>query len=113
MQRARDIEVIFPIKDAASAALMLMKANCLHTAGIINDADKQYVHSKARTFLDDATLIDEAFMKSHRLSPKSILALSEPVAWRPAFKTLFAVATRASEHTRQRVRPCETNMRAR
>ena len=62
MQRARDIEVIFPIKDAASAALMLMKANCLHTAGIINDADKQYVHSKAR---DDATLIDEAFMKSH------------------------------------------------
>ena len=65
MQRARDIEVIFPIKDAASAALMLMKANCLHTAGIINDADKQYVHSKARTFLDDATLIDEVLLKSH------------------------------------------------
>jgi hypothetical protein len=65
MQRARDIEVIFPIKDAASATLMLMKADCLHTAGIINDAEKQYVHSKARTFLDDATLIDEAFLKSH------------------------------------------------
>ena len=65
MQRAWDIEVIFPIKDSASAALMLMKADCLHTAGIINDAEKRYVHSKARTFLDDATLIDAAFLKSH------------------------------------------------
>jgi hypothetical protein len=64
MQRARDIQVIFPIKDAASAALMLMKADCLHTAGIINEAEKQYVHSRARTFLDDATLIDAAFLKS-------------------------------------------------
>ena len=37
MQGARDIEVIFPIKDAASAALMLIKADCLHKAGMIND----------------------------------------------------------------------------
>ena len=65
MQRAWDIEVIFPIKDSASAALMLMKADCLHTAGIIDESEKQYVHSKARTFLADATLIDEAFLKSH------------------------------------------------
>ena len=64
MQRAWDIEVIFPIKDSASAALMLVKADCLHTAGIINEAEKQYVHSRARTFLDDATLVDEAFLKS-------------------------------------------------
>ena len=68
MQRARDIEVIFPIKDAASAALMLMKANCLHTAGIINDADKQYVHSKARTFLDDATFKDVVFLNRQYLA---------------------------------------------
>jgi hypothetical protein len=47
------------------------------------------------------------------VSPKSIVALSEPVPWRPAFKTLLAMATRAGEHTRQGVRPCETNMRAR
>jgi hypothetical protein len=64
MQRARDIKVIFPIKDAASAALMLIKADCLHTAGIINEAEKQYVYSTARMFLDDATLIDAAFLKS-------------------------------------------------
>ncbi|MGA8692486.1 MAG: hypothetical protein WB689_01330 [Xanthobacteraceae bacterium] len=65
MQCARDIEVIFPIKDAASAALMLIKVDCLHAAGIINEAEKQYVHFRARTFLDDATLKDAAFLKSH------------------------------------------------
>jgi hypothetical protein len=47
------------------------------------------------------------------VSPKSILALSEPVPLRAAFKTLLAMATRAGQHTRQHVRPCETNMRAR
>jgi hypothetical protein len=56
----RDIELIFPIKDAASAALMSIKADCLHKAGIINEAEKQHVHSRARTFLDDATLKDAA-----------------------------------------------------
>jgi hypothetical protein len=71
MQRARDIEVIFPIKDAASAALMLIKADCLHTAGIINEAERQYVHSRARTFVDDATLKDAAFLKFARPTPLS------------------------------------------
>jgi hypothetical protein len=65
LQCGRDSELIFPIKNAASAALMLIKADCLHTAGIINEAEKQYVHSRARTFLDDATLKDAAFLKSH------------------------------------------------
>ena len=60
MQRAWDIELIFPIKDAASAALMLIKADCLHTAGIISEAEKQWVHSRGRTFLADATLKDAA-----------------------------------------------------
>jgi len=61
MQCVRDIEIIFPIKDAASAALMLIKADCLHTAGVINEADKQYVHCRERTFLHDAT---DAVLKS-------------------------------------------------
>jgi len=65
LQCGRDSELVFPIKDAASAALMLIKAGCLHTAGIINGAEKQYVHSRAHTFLDDATLKDAAFLKSH------------------------------------------------
>jgi hypothetical protein len=56
----RDLELVFPIKDAASAVLMTIKAGCLHKAGIINEAEKQHVHSRARTFLDDATLKDAA-----------------------------------------------------
>ena len=44
---------------------MLIKADCLRTAGIINEAEKQYVHSRAHTFLYDATLKDAAFLKSH------------------------------------------------
>ena len=44
---------------------MLIKADCLHTARIINEAEKQYVRSRARTFLDEATLKDAAFLKSH------------------------------------------------
>ena len=34
------------------------------------------------------------------VSPKSILALSEPVLLRAAFKTLLAMATRAGQDTR-------------
>ena len=68
MQGARDIEVIFPIKDAASAALMLLKADCLHKAGIINDFQKQYVDFRARTFLDGAALRDVAFLNSQFLA---------------------------------------------
>jgi hypothetical protein len=60
MQREWDIEVIFPIKDNASAALMLIKADCLRKAGAIGEVEKQWVDSRARTFLADATLKDAA-----------------------------------------------------
>jgi hypothetical protein len=65
LQCGRYSELIFPIKDAASAALMLIKADCLHTAEIINEAEKRYVHSRAHTFLYDATLKGAVFLKSH------------------------------------------------
>jgi hypothetical protein len=57
---AWDSELIFPIKDAASAALMVIKADCLHKAGVISEGEKQWVDSRARTFLDDATFKDAA-----------------------------------------------------
>jgi hypothetical protein len=41
MQRAWDIESIFLIKDAASAALMVVKADRLHNAGVISEGEKQ------------------------------------------------------------------------
>ena len=58
--RAWDIESIFPIKDAASAALMVIKADCLHNAGVISDGEKQWVHTRARPFLADGTFKDAA-----------------------------------------------------
>jgi hypothetical protein len=47
---------------------MLIKADCLHKAGIINDFEKQYVDFRARTFLDDATLKDLAFLNPQFLA---------------------------------------------
>jgi hypothetical protein len=60
MHRQLDMEIIFPIKDAVSAALMAVKADCLRRAGVISEQQKQCVDSKIRTFLDPATLRDAA-----------------------------------------------------
>lgn len=57
MQPSPDMEMIFPIKDAASAALMAIKAGYLHKAGVISVREKQWVDSRVRTFLDDDSLI--------------------------------------------------------
>jgi hypothetical protein len=60
MECAVDMEAIFPIKDAASAALMAVKADYLRKAGIISEREKQWVDSRVRKFLDDAKLKDVA-----------------------------------------------------
>ena len=60
MQRPLDMEAIFPIKDAASAALMAIKADCLRKAGVISDQEKQWVNSRVRTFVHDVGLKDAA-----------------------------------------------------
>jgi hypothetical protein len=57
MQLKPDVEAIFPIKDAASAALMAIKAGHLHRAGVIAELEERRVHSKARTFLNDDRLV--------------------------------------------------------
>jgi hypothetical protein len=44
--------ITFSIRDAASAALMAVKADCLRRAGVINEQQKQCVDSKVRTFLE-------------------------------------------------------------
>jgi hypothetical protein len=66
MQRAWDIELIFPVKDVASAALMVIKADCLHNAGVISDGEKQWVYSRARPFLPDETLKTQPDRTSRR-----------------------------------------------
>ena len=60
MQRALDMEAVFPINDRASAALMAIKADCLHKAGIISKREKQWVDSRVRAFLDDVELENAA-----------------------------------------------------
>jgi hypothetical protein len=60
MQRPLDIEVIFPITDAASAALMAIKADCLRKAGVISDQEKQRVDARVRKFVHEAVLKDAA-----------------------------------------------------
>jgi hypothetical protein len=77
MQCARDIELNFPIKDATSASLMLIKADCLHKAGIINEAGKQYVHSRARTFLSHLAETSAATSRCHAAADQP-LGIIEP-----------------------------------
>jgi hypothetical protein len=60
MEHAVDMEAIFPIKDATSAALMAVKADYLHKAGIISEREKQWVDSRVRTFLNNAEAKDAA-----------------------------------------------------
>jgi hypothetical protein len=70
----RSLEAIFPIKDAASAALIAIKADCLRKAGVISDQEKQWVDSRVRTFLYDAVLPDAAWSglgASGRLEPST------------------------------------------
>jgi hypothetical protein len=56
MQDILNIPLIFPINDTASAILMLIKAECLHKAGVISEGEKQWVESRARIFLNATTL---------------------------------------------------------
>jgi hypothetical protein len=46
MQRTPNLEEIFPIRDASSAALMAIKADCLYRAGIITRREKRWVDSR-------------------------------------------------------------------
>ena len=39
MRAGLDLDTLFPIEDAASARLMLVKASCLRKAGVIDEAE--------------------------------------------------------------------------
>ena len=60
MQSGWNIEALFPINDAAEAAFMAIKAECLCRAGIINQQEKQWVDARVRASLNDAGLKDAA-----------------------------------------------------
>jgi hypothetical protein len=47
-------------RQSSRETLMVIKADCLHHAGVISDGEKQWVHSRVRPFLADGTLKDAA-----------------------------------------------------
>jgi len=56
MRRALDMELIFPIRDEPSAQLMSLKAECLHTAGLISKSEALAVLGKAAKALTASKL---------------------------------------------------------
>jgi hypothetical protein len=54
MYASADLSLWFPINDAASAKLMLVKADCLCRAGIIDESEKHWVSTVAATYLPAA-----------------------------------------------------------
>ena len=62
-----DLDRIFPMNDAPSAAFMMLKAACLHEAGIITRSDKDRVDARASAiFIRTRTPSDYALALSDR-----------------------------------------------
>jgi len=55
-----NLDLIFPIRDAASAELMVLKARCLRSAGIIDLQQKNIVEQRAQQFLAKQESMQEA-----------------------------------------------------
>jgi hypothetical protein len=53
-----DLDFIFPIRDVASADLMLLKATCLWNAGIIDDRQRKLVQQRAARFMRGNVIAD-------------------------------------------------------
>ncbi len=61
-----DPERIFPISEAESARFAMVKAECLHAAGVISEAEKEAVFARAKRVIDAAPVADMRGM-IHRL----------------------------------------------
>ena len=80
-----DFDLIFPIRDVASAELMTLKAACLWRAGVIDARQKTVVEQRAQKFLgtkmpQDAsagTCADSATSRGRRASVRCGPILSE------------------------------------
>lgn len=47
MRSNLDLDLIFPIADEPSARLMVVKAQCLYAAGVIDEEERQAVFAQA------------------------------------------------------------------
>jgi hypothetical protein len=52
-----DLDLIFSIRDAASAEFMTVKAACLCNAGVIDIRQRKMVERRAQTFLETAKVL--------------------------------------------------------
>ena len=77
MRRGLDIELIFPIKDEASARLMSLKAELLCESGVIDPDDKRAVLVRAAAVLDQT----EHSSLSRRWQAHTALRISPVVSW--------------------------------
>ncbi len=55
MKAPLDLQLIFPMEDAPSAAFMAIKSVCLHKAGIISASEKLWVDDKVQAILNQQT----------------------------------------------------------
>jgi hypothetical protein len=58
MHKALNMDLIFPIRDEPSAWLMSLKAECLYTAGVLSESEKQAVHERASRVPNDPFAAD-------------------------------------------------------
>lgn len=64
--RELDIALIFPMNDAASARLMIVKAECLHSAGVISAAEKRTILNGGAAIIEESTCPPYAIGSPHR-----------------------------------------------
>ena len=66
MKSSVNLELLFPIRDAASASFMSFKADCLLDAGIITERDKQWVEARVLSVLagDDHPFAPDVYART-------------------------------------------------
>jgi hypothetical protein len=73
-----DLGLLFPIRDGASAELMVFKAACLWNAGIIDDRQRQLVDQRARRFLQQGAILKRIQGRAVSSNQNSGSAISSP-----------------------------------
>jgi hypothetical protein len=52
--RGLDIALLFPMNNTASARLMTVKAECLHSAGVIGAGEKRTILGRAAAIIEES-----------------------------------------------------------
>ncbi len=66
-----NLDQIFPIKDAESARLAMLKANYLEAINVIDAAERQIIFARALAMLDTCCCIERADKVPHHVARTS------------------------------------------